>query len=431
MIAIAESPSKLELKRLPLITNYPSFRRWNRKALNQKVEGQPMCIYVHIPFCTQRCSFCYYKTVDLKDYRPEVDRYVDVLCQEIDMATEKFHIGDRPIHAVYFGGGTPSLLTEAQVTKVVEALDRNFKHFSNRNQFSFEAEPLTISRSKLDTLKNLGVNRLSMGMQSFVDEIIKISGRGHDEKQAYRAIELAQEVGAGQWNINIDLLSGLAGETNETWHQSVERAINTGVESITVYKMEAFANTEVFDQGVRKEEIPLPSEEQELYFAEYAMNRLMDANYLPWSFFTYTKNGCDESKYISSIWRGMDFYGFGVSAFGSLGDSLLQNTSDMEKYAATLEGNELPLTRGYRFNTVDQMVREVLMGAKLLSLDLKGFKDRHGCKLETICADTLRDLQAEGLITVSADSLNLTRKGMLYGDFVSQTLADAIQSVFS
>jgi oxygen-independent coproporphyrinogen-3 oxidase len=161
------------------------------------------------------------------------------------------------------------------------------------------------------------------------------------------------------------------------------------------------------------------------------MNRLMDANYLPWSFFTYTKNGCDESKYISSIWRGMDFYGFGVSAFGSLGDSLLQNTSDMEKYAATLEGNELPLTRGYRFNTVDQMVREVLMGAKLLSLDLKGFKDRHGCKLETICADTLRDLQAEGLITVSADALNLTRKGMLYGDFVSQTLADAIQSVFS
>ena len=257
MIAIAE-PKSLDLKRLPLITNYPSFRRWNRKALSQKMDGQPMCIYVHIPFCTQRCSFCYYKTVDLKEYRPEVDRYVDVLCKEIDMATEKFHLGDRPIHAVYFGGGTPSLLTEAQVTKIVSALKRNFQHFDQKNQFSFEAEPLTISRSKLETLKGLNVTRLSMGMQSFVDEIIKISGRGHDEKQAYRAIELAQEVGAGQWNINIDLLSGLAGETDETWHQSVERAIQTGVESITVYKMEAFANTEVFDQGVRKEELELP-----------------------------------------------------------------------------------------------------------------------------------------------------------------------------
>jgi len=431
MITIAEPKSTLDLKRLPLITNYPSFRRWNRKALTQKVEDQPMCIYVHIPFCTQRCSFCYYKTVDLKEYRPEVDRYVEVLCNEIDMATEKFHLGDRPIHAVYFGGGTPSLLVEGQVTKIVETLRRNFKHCEGKNQFSFEAEPLTISRSKLETLKSLGVTRLSMGMQSFVDKIIKLSGRGHDEKQAYRAIELAQEVGAGQWNINIDLLSGLAGETDETWHQSVERAIQTGVESITVYKMEAFANTEVFDQGVRKEELELPSEEKEMEFAEHAMNLLMDANYLPWSFFTYTKNGCDESQYITSIWRGMDFYGFGVSAFGSLGESLLQNTSDMEKYASTLEGNELPLSRGYRFNTVDQMVREVLMGAKLLSLDLKGFKERHGCKLETICASTLRQLQQESLITVSADTLELTRKGMLYGDFVSKTLADAVQSFFA
>ena len=128
MITIAEPKSTLDLKRLPLITNYPSFRRWNRKALTQKVEDQPMCIYVHIPFCTQRCSFCYYKTVDLKEYRPEVDRYIEVLCNEIDMATEKFHLGDRPIHAVDFGGGTPSLLVEGQVTKIVEALRRNFKH---------------------------------------------------------------------------------------------------------------------------------------------------------------------------------------------------------------------------------------------------------------------------------------------------------------
>ncbi|KKI98406.1 coproporphyrinogen-III oxidase family protein [Prochlorothrix hollandica] len=428
MIATIER-LQLEPKRLPLITNYPSFRKWNKKALEDKVGQDPMCIYVHIPFCTQRCSFCYYKTVDLKEYRPEVDTYVEMLCEEINRATDRFQLGDRPIKAVYFGGGTPSLLTEIQTTKIVDALRRNFKHFDSKDQFSFEAEPLTISRSKMETLKSLGVTRLSMGMQSFVDDIIKLSGRGHDEKQAYRAIEIAQEVGAGQWNINIDLLSGLAGETPETWNQSVKRAIATGVESITVYKMEAFANTEVFDQGVRKDEVALPTDDQEMAFMAHAMDCFEEANYLPWSFFTYTKNGCDESQYISSIWRGMDFYGFGVSAFGSLGDHLIQNTSDLEKYPAMVGAGELPLTRGYRFTTWDQMVREVLMGVKLLSFDLKGFKERHGVKLQSLCSAVLPQLEADGFVKVSSDELTLTNKGILYGDYVGQLLSDTIKNL--
>jgi oxygen-independent coproporphyrinogen-3 oxidase len=430
MIALAERPTTtLNPQRTPLITNYPSFRKWNKKALDYKLGNEPMCIYVHIPFCTQRCSFCYYKTVDLKEYRPEVDHYIEVLCQEINMATERFQLSDRPIHAVYFGGGTPSLLAEHQVEKIVEALRRNFKHFEGKQQFSFEAEPLTISKSKMETLAQLGVTRLSMGIQSFVEEIIKLSGRGHDEKQAYRAIEIAQNAGNGQWNINIDLLSGLAGETDETWATSVERALGTGVESITVYKMEAFANTEFFDQGVRKDEVKLPSDEQEMQFMQYAMDRFKRANYLPWSFFTYTKDGCDESKYITSAWRGMDFYGFGVSAFGSLGDSLIQNSSDMEKYAEIVESGQLPLTRGYRYNTLDRMVREVLMGMKLLRLDLKGFKERHGLRLQSLCASTVQELKSEGFITVSDEAIELTDKGILYGDYVSQTLADALKSM--
>ena len=178
----------LNPERLPLITNYPSFRRWNKGDLEGKLQDQPMSIYLHIPFCTQRCSFCYYKTVDLKDHRPEVEIYLDALCKEIEMATERFDIGNRPIHAVYFGGGTPSLLVEHQFEKIVTALQKNFKHFDSKEQFSLEAEPLTVSKSKMDTLAQLGVTRLSMGIQSFNEEIIKLSGSGHDDKGAYRAI---------------------------------------------------------------------------------------------------------------------------------------------------------------------------------------------------------------------------------------------------
>jgi oxygen-independent coproporphyrinogen-3 oxidase len=191
-MTITAELTKLQAQRLPLIPNYPSFKKWKRAAVAEKLEAQPLCLYVHIPFCTQRCSFCYYKTVDLKE-RPEVDGYVENLCKEIEMVSDRFDLSDRPIHAVYFGGGTPSLLKPHQLEKLVEALRKNFKHFEDKKQFSFEAEPLTISKSKLEAMAELGVNRLSMGMQSFVDEIIKLSGRGHDEKQAYRAIELAQK----------------------------------------------------------------------------------------------------------------------------------------------------------------------------------------------------------------------------------------------
>ena len=148
----------------------------------------------------------------------------------------------------------------------------------------------------------------------------------------------------------------------------------------------------------------------------------------PGVFFTYTKDGCDESKYISSIWRGMDFYGFGASAFGTLGDSILQNASELHQYGEMVEAGELPLQRGYHFTSFDRMVREVLMGIKLLRFDLKGFKQRHGLRLEKICASIIRELEAEGFINLFPDTLELTNKGILYGDYVGKTVADALKA---
>lgn len=429
MILTTEAPTrtKLEAKRVPLIPNYPPFRQWKKSSVEERLKEKPLCLYIHIPFCTQRCAFCYYKTIDLKE-RPEVEGYVTALCKEIKMVADRFALSNRPIHAVYFGGGTPSLLKEHQFVQIVESLRENFKLFDHKKQFSVEAEPLTVSKSKMETLVNLGVTRLSMGVQSFNDEIIKLSGRGHDEKQAYRAIELAQK--AGNWSINIDLLSGLGGETQETWKQSLECAIDTGVQSITVYKMEAFANTEVYKQGVREEVLQLPSEEQELNFMQYAMERFERANYIPWSFFTYTKDNSDRSEYIYNIWQGMDFYGFGVSAFGCLGDSLIQNTSDQEKYLATIETEEIPISRGYKFNSLELMIRDVLLGMKLLSFDLKEFQRRYGFKLQSLCASTLKDLKTEGFVSVSDTEINLTSKGILYGDYVGKTLSDALKEMY-
>lgn len=437
MTLTIELPKTQTPQRLPLNPNYPPFRQWKAGVIAEKLEEQPVCLYVHIPFCTQRCAFCYYKTVDLKE--SQVQAYVDTLCQEIKLVSERFNLKNRRIQAVYFGGGTPTTLTGNQLVQVVENLRENFSYFEEKKQFSVEAEPLSVSPSKMRVLKELGVNRLSLGVQSFNDQIIKLSGRGHDEKQAYRAIDVAQNAGEGQWSINIDLLSGLAGETVETWQESLECALKTGVESITVYKMEAFANTQVFDQGVRQEIIELPSAELEMQFMQLAMERFAQANYNPWSHFTYVKNDSDlatstkqyRSEYIFNIWHGMEFYGLGVSAFGCLGDSLLQNTSDMEKYATLLTQGELPLSRGYKLTSLDQMVREVLLGIKTLRFDLIAFQQRHGFKLQSLCAETLSTLERDGFVTVSTQEIELTAKGILYGDYVGETLAASLKKLKS
>ena len=416
--------TKTDPKRVPLIPNYPPFRQWKKAVVEEFLSEKPLNIYLHIPFCTQRCAFCYYKTVDLKE-SPEVEDYVVAICQEIEMAAKRFHLGERQVASIYFGGGTPTLLREHHFERLVECLHDHFR--IEEPEFTVEAEPLTVSKSKMDTLIKLGVNRLSIGVQSFCDEIIKLSGRGHDEKQALRAIKIARQ--AGDWPVNIDLLSGLAGETPETWARTVECALATGVESITVYKMEAFSNTQFYKLGVREDALNLPSDEQELKFMQYAMEQFEQAHYLPWSFFTFTKQGRYRHDYIPSVWRGNDLYGFGVSAFGCLGDSLLQNTSDLEKYAATVEAGELPLARGYRLTSLDRMVREVLLVMKLLRLDLREFQRRHGFKLESFCASTLKQLELDGFIAMSEHEIELTSKGILYGDYVGQALAECLRKM--
>lgn len=414
--------SKLEPQRLPLIPNYPPFKHWKRNAVNEMLGEKPLNIYLHIPFCTQRCAFCYYKTIDLKE-RPEVEPYVATLCREIEMAAKRFHLGEREVASIYFGGGTPSLLREHHFERLVECLHDNFK--IDNPQFTVEAEPLTVSESKMKLLSKLGVSRVSMGVQSFCDDIIKLSGRGHNEKQAFRAIKIARE--AGDWSVNIDLLSGLAGETPETWARSVECALATGVESITVYKMEAFSNTQFYKLGVREDTLELPSDQQELEFMQYAMEQFEQANYHPWSFFTFTKNGHYVNKYTQSIFEATDLYGFGASAYGVLGDTLLQNTIDLEKYTATVEAGEIPLARGHRLNSLEKMMREVLLGMKLLRLDLRAFQKRHGFKLDSLCASTLKELERQRFISRSENEIELTAKGILYGDHVGMSLVKDLE----
>ena len=424
MRIVTEGPVNIEPTRNGFVTIYPPHRYWRAEGVSEMLQPKPLNVYLHSPYCIQRCAYCYFKTATIGETRrAEVDRYVEALCREVELAARHFQLGARPVRTVYFGGGTPTLLSDANLKRLMRTLRENLTFDSP--EIVMEAEPVTLAPAKAETLKEIGVSRISLGIQSFCDEIVLKTGRHDKETQALAAIELAKSTGAV---VNVDLLSGLAGETHATWAYSVKRAIEAGLHAITVYKMELYANTDYYN-GVRQSTLDLPSDEMEIEFMSYAMDRLEEAGYLPASFFTHTREGRYRQQHISNYWRGQDLFAAGVSAFGSYGNWSFQNTADLNQYQTEVEEGRLPIQRGYTLSGLDLMVREVVLGLKLLSLDLKEFRKRHGVELRGVCAPALEDLDRQGFIEIDGATLLLTRKGRLYGDTVGKALGACLQQL--
>ena len=414
----------LEVTRRGFVTNYPDFRQWRKEAVEQGLNRQPLNVYLHLPYCIQRCAYCHYKTTTLRNTQlSEIDRYVDSLCREIKIATERFHLRERPAISVYFGGGTPTLLSPANIERVMQTLRQNLTLADP--EINFEAEPVSLTARKAEILTQHGVNRINLGIQSFCDEIVFRTGRRDTEKQALKAIEIALLTGAV---VNIDLISGLQGETPETWAYSVRRAIESGAQSITVYKLEIYANTEYY-ANLRRQNISLPSDEEELRLARYAFEELTSVGYQPVNFFTFTRGGQYVQRHITTKWQGTDVYAFGSSASGSLGNWAYQNTNDLERYSELLEQEKLPLFRGYVYNDLELMTRDVILGMKLIRFDRRSFRKRHGIDLVRLCEPVVRRLQEDEFIAVEDDAIVVTRKGILYGDYVGRVLATALESL--
>lgn len=415
---------KPELSRRGFIITYPMFRYWNKGALEEGLKPQPLNVYIHMPYCIQRCAYCWFKTTTLKENRlTEIDQYVLSVCKELELAAKHFDLGSRPVETVYFGGGTPTLMTEENIDRLFAALHENFNVVNP--QITFEGEPVTLTERKAALLRRHGVNRISLGIQSFKEEIVFQTGRRDTEAQSFEAIELAKSTGA---DVNIDLISGLAGETPETWAYSVRRALEADVHNITIYKLELYANTPYY-QSEKSHEISLPTDEQELEFIKYAQAELKKADYRPVNTFTWTKGGVYDQKHTRSKWLGNDNCAVGVSAFGSIGRWNYQNANDIPSYTKAVESGELPAFRGYNSTTFDLMLRDAVMGIKLVDLDHVRFQEKHGIDLLKACDAELAELESDGFVTVDDRNVSLTDHGVLFGDYVARSLESGLKKL--
>ena len=228
------------------ISNYPPFSVWNRddvtdveRAFAEPPADVPLGLYLHIPFCRKRCKFCYFK-VFTDNKASDIDRYMAALSREIEIVSRQPVMGDRPFRFVYFGGGTPSYLSVKQLNRLADWLHESIR-WDEAEEVTFECEPGTLSQPKVKAIRDLGVTRLSLGIENFDDTVLAENGRAHLSAEVYKAWDWIQDVGFP--NVNVDLIAGMVGETEENWQDNIRRVLEMKPDAVTIYQMELPFNT--------------------------------------------------------------------------------------------------------------------------------------------------------------------------------------------
>lgn len=407
------------------VANYPPFSFWNSEhlaAAHRVLEAPPrpdtpLGLYLHIPFCRKRCKFCYFRVYTDKNAR-DVETYINALVREVELYSQQPVVGGRGLKFVYFGGGTPSYLSATQLrdlmTRVKAALP-----WDGADEVTFECEPGTLQQHKLEALREMGVTRLSLGVENFSDRVLEENGRAHLSGEIFRAYGWARDLGFNQ--INIDLIAGMVGETWDNWRDCVQKTLELAPESVTIYQMELPFNT------VYSKEIRIIGQDQPVVqvadwptkraWVNYAMDEMLRAGYEVSSAYTLVKDR-QKTKFVyrDSLWHGADMFGTGVASFGHVSGVHVQNVDGWDDYVARLDRGELPLNRAFPVASHELLVREMILQLKTGRLDAAYFRQKFRTDILTVFSEEFEQLQAQGCLIVHDDRVEVTRNGLLQVD---------------
>jgi oxygen-independent coproporphyrinogen-3 oxidase len=423
VVNIGEQPREETREGNYFVSNYPPFSFWLPGRTSEAVQaigkppapGVPLGIYLHIPFCRKRCHFCYFKVYTGKD-ASEIESYLGAMRQEMAIYARQPVIGGRKPRFVYFGGGTPSYLSTKQLGGLVDHMKR-LMPWDEAEEITFECEPGTLTEGKIEMLREIGVTRLSLGIENFDDEILRRNGRAHVSKEIDRAYGYARAAGFPQ--INIDLIAGMVGETEENWRGTVRRALELAPDSITIYQMEVPFNTTISkEMRQRGEEVaPVAGWPVKRAWVNYAFERFEAAGYTVTSAYTAVR---DASKaafvYRNLLWAGADMIGMGVSSFSHVSGTHYQNEHQFETYIERLKRGELPLFRALTPKPLERFVREFILQMKLGAVQRDYFLAKYGVDMNEQFTSELNSLRDEGYLTYDDKGARLNRDGLLQVD---------------
>ena len=364
-------------------------------------------IYIHIPFCKQACHYCNFHFSTSLRYKNEL---IAALLKEIELQHENF--AGEAVETIYFGGGTPSLCTKYEVQSILEKIHSVFT-ISSSAEITLEANPDDISKEKLVDWKEAGINRLSIGIQSFFEEDLQWMNRAHNAKQAIDSLQLAVD---SFENITIDLIYGTPGLANEKWKQNVEKAISLGIPHLSCYALTVEPKTPL-DKLIRqhKSEDINPDKQSEQFLL--LMQWLEEAGYEHYEISNFAKPGF-RSRHNSSYWQGKKYLGLGPSAHSFDGNSRWWNIANNNTYINSINDGIIPFEKE-ELTTTQKLNETIMISLRTIEgLDLSKLNEAMSDELRT----TSRKYIDNGLMKIEGNFLRLTKEGKLLADGIAADL---------
>ena len=400
------------------ISNYPPFSQWKpenvadvESAMRGPPTELPLGLYLHIPFCRKRCKFCYFKVFTEKN-SGQIEEYLAALCREIELVSQLPVMRERPFRFVYFGGGTPSFLSSKQLVYLVDRL-REHIGWEQAEEVTFECEPGTLSAPKIQTLKDLGVTRLSLGIENFDDRVLEENGRAHLAAEVYQSWEWIQN--ANFDSVNIDLIAGMVGENSANWQDCIERTLALAPDSVTIYQMELPFNT-VYSQDIVEGEtaVAVADWPQKREWVAQAFSALESAGYRVSSGYTLVRDPEQvQFSYRDHLWRGSDLIATGIASFGHLSGVHYQNKPEWNDYVGDLEQGKLPLGRGLCPTPHQALIREMILQLKKGRIDATYFKKKFGVDILSEWKPVWSQYHADGYLSIEGTEVIISREGLL------------------
>lgn len=369
---------------------------------------KPLGLYVHIPFCVKKCNYCDFLSAPADDATKR--RYVDALCKEIQGYKELTK--EYELKTVYFGGGTPSVLEVSLIEQILATIKETFTIDMESAEVTLEVNPGTATLDKLKRYRELGINRLSIGVQSAKEAELALLGRIHSFEDAQNTVSWARE--AGFDNLSLDLISALPGQSLADYKENVEAILALNPEHISSYSLIIEEKTPFYEQyaeGMPQED-DLPDEETDRAMYAYTKERLKEAGYDRYEISNYAKPGY-ESRHNSSYWTGIEYLGVGLGASSLFTNARYHNETDLLTYIKEVEEGADVRLDIERLMPEEQMEEFMILGLRrMCGVSRAEFQNRFGKPLETVYGTALKKLQNQNLITIDGDRVALTDLGI-------------------